>query len=164
MSAGKPRERGFTYLAVLLALGFTGAALAASAELWSHAAQREKERELLFRGNQYRQAIASYYERSPGTKRYPENLEALLEDKRTPYVQRHLRRPYPDPITGSRTWGMVAAPQGGIMGVYSMSEDKPIKSGGFTARDAAFEAAAQYNQWQFTYVPKAPAAAPRPKP
>lgn len=166
MSAGRGRQGGFTYLAVLLTLGFTGAALAASAELWSHGAQREKERELLFIGNQYRQAIASYYEKSPGmVKRYPETLDDLLEDKRTPAVQRHLRKPYVDPITGEPSWGLVAAPAGGIMGVYSMSEQKPIKTGNFSPRDTAFKDAAEYAAWQFIYVPKPPSQpAPQPKP
>jgi type II secretory pathway pseudopilin PulG len=163
MTGGKTREQGFTYLAVLISLGFMGAALAASAELWSHAAQREKERELLFVGDQYRQAIASYYEKTPGpVKRYPERLEDLLEDKRQPGVHRHLRKPYVDPITGSSSWGTVAAPMGGIMGVYSMSEDTPIKTGNFSQRDAAFEDSAQYSAWQFVYAPKPPPAAAPP--
>ncbi len=37
------------------------------------------------------------------------------------------------------------APSGGILGVYSLSEDKPFKSAGFKPRDAAFAGAAKYS-------------------
>ena len=47
---------------------------------------------------------------------------------------RHLRRLYRDPITGQDEWGLVEAPGGGVMGVYSRSEDEPIKSGNFSDR------------------------------
>jgi len=69
-----------------------GAGLAAYAESASHAAQREKEAELLFHGNAYQAAIASYYKKE---QRWPHSLEQLLEDKRYPMPVRHLRRLYP---------------------------------------------------------------------
>src|SRR5258706_16393902 len=65
MSAGED-QKGFTYLALLIAVAVGGGVLAAVGELTSHAQQREKEAELLFSGHQYRQAIAGYYERAPG--------------------------------------------------------------------------------------------------
>ena len=68
-------------------------------EFASHATQREKEAELLFRGEQYREAIASYYKKE---QRYPQSLEELLEDKRYPMPVRHLRRLYRDPSPGRR--------------------------------------------------------------
>jgi type II secretory pathway pseudopilin PulG len=154
MKGGRRGERGFTYLALLIALAFGGATLAAAGGLASHAAQREKERELLFIGNQYRQAIAAYYQRSPiDGRRYPEKLEELVEDRRSLVPQRYLRRLYPDPITGSPDWGVVESPEGGIMGVYSRSAAAPIKSGNFSARDQAFTEAARYSDWQFVYAP-----------
>src|SRR5687768_4929903 len=69
MSAG--RQKGFTYVGFLIFVGITGAGLAAFGEIASHAAQREKEAELLFRGNQYRDGIASYYKKE---QRYPQSL------------------------------------------------------------------------------------------
>jgi type II secretory pathway pseudopilin PulG len=159
MRAGKEigvraRNRGFTYLALLAAIAVSGLVLASIGELASHAQQREKEAELLFTGDQYRQAIRAYYERSPGgAKRYPQKLEDLLQDSRMPSVQRYLRRIYPDPITGKSQWGLVEAPQGGIMGVYSESEDEPVKSGGFSKLDEAFAGSAKYSDWKFTYSP-----------
>ena len=153
MSATDP-QRGFTYLGLLLIIGVMGAGLAAFGQLYSHAAQREKERELLFVGEQFRQAIAGYYNKSPGAKVYPKKLEDLLEDQRFPMPQRHLRKLYRDPIAGSTEWGLVEAPGGaGIMGVHSLSEETPVKSGNFSARVQAFEGAEHYTKWTFTYSP-----------
>ena len=48
---------------------------------------------------------------------------------------------------------LVEAPQGGIMGVYSRSEEQPVKSGAFAVRDAALEGAKTYAEWRFAHVP-----------
>lgn len=153
MSAGSG-ERGFTLAGMMLLVGVLGAGMAAYGEIASHAAQREKEQELLFVGHQFRQAIAAYHERTPGAvKRFPQKLEELLQDSRHPMPQRHLRRIYADPMTGKREWGLVAAPEGGIMGVHSLSQEAPIKSGGFAARDAALADAARYADWRFSHIP-----------
>src|SRR5262249_9242669 len=99
------RARGFTYLAMLAAVAVIGIGLAAAGEVWSQARQREREQELLFAGNQFRQAIALYERRTPGgARRYPEKLADLLLDKRYPVVQRYLRRIYADPMTGKAEW------------------------------------------------------------
>jgi type II secretory pathway pseudopilin PulG len=154
MSAGS-RQRGFTLVGALILIAVLGAGMAAYGEIASHAAQREKEQELLFVGNQLRQAIGAYYERSPGgAKRYPQKLEDLLQDKRHPMPQRHLRRMYADPVTGTAQWGLIEAPGGGLMGVYSLSTQRPVKSAGFAARDGAFEQAARYSDWAFSYLPR----------
>ena len=146
-------QRGFTLLGVLVIVALMGFGLAAFGELYSHAAQREKERELLFIGDQFRDAIASYYNKSPGAKVYPKKLEDLLEDKRFPMPQHHLRRVYNDPMTGQADWARVDAPGGGFMGVHSVSEETPVKSGNFSAKNAAFEDAENYTKWMFTYSP-----------
>lgn len=158
MSAGR-KQQGFTLLGMMIVIAIMGAGLAAYGELASHAAQREKEAELLFRGNQYRQAIESYYEKE---RRYPRALADLLEDRRFPMPVRHLRKLYADPLTGAADWEIVQAPDGGIMGVHSKSEGAPIKSGNFTQRDAAFSDAASYSQWQFMHKPPASPIEPRP--
>ena len=95
MNAGK--QSGFTYVAFLVFVALSGAGLAAYGEFASHTAQREKEAELLFRGEQIRNAIASYYRKE---QRYPQALAELLEDKRFPMPVRHLRRLYRDPRSG----------------------------------------------------------------
>jgi hypothetical protein len=132
-----------------------GVGMAAFGELASHAAQREKEAELLFVGDAYREAIRQYYESSPaGHKRYPRSLDQLLRDDRFSFNRRHLRRLYRDPMTG-KEWATVEAPEGGIMGVHSVSEAAPAKSGSFPAGYEAFEDAARYADWQFVYAPLA---------
>lgn len=148
------QQGGFTYLAVLFLIAVSAAALAATGIVWSQAGQREKERELLFVGDQFRQAIRLYYERTPGgVKRYPQRLEDLLADPRQPALQRYLRQIYRDPMTKENNWGIVRAPEGGIMGVYSLSEEAPLKTGNFRQVDKAFENKSKYAEWQFIYNP-----------
>lgn len=136
---------------MLLIVGAMGAGLAAYGTIHSHAAQREKEAELLFRGAQYRQAIESYYRKA---QTYPRSLDELLADQRYPTPVRHLRRAYADPITGEAAWGLMEAPEGGgIMGVYSTSEAAPIKRGNFARADEHFADAKTYRDWQFFHSP-----------
>ncbi len=138
----------------MLAVALTGGVLAAVGEMSSHASQREREAELLFIGNEFRRAIGAYYELAPGgAKRYPQKLEDLLEDKRHPAVTRYLRRIYVDPMTAKAEWGVVEAPEGGIMGVFSLSGAAPVKTGGFDKADEAFAGAASYAEWKFTHSP-----------
>jgi type II secretory pathway pseudopilin PulG len=159
-------QRGFTYLTVLFILAILMGGLALIGEVWENSAKREREAELLFIGNQYRRAIGLYYENTKGNiKRYPRTLEDLLKDSRDASTQRYLRRLYPDPMTGKAEWGLVKAGDGGIGGVHSLSEDAPLKTGGFKVRDADLEGKAKYSDWRFNYKPAAPAAATgAPKP
>ena len=148
-----PRQGGFTYVGLLIAVALMGLGLAAYGELYSHAAQRDKEAELLFIGAQFRDAIASYYNRSPGAKVYPKKIDDLIEDNRFPMPQHHLRQLYRDPMTETTDWGLVEAPGGGFMGVYSRSEETPIKTGNFGAAEEAFAGAEHYTKWIFAYSP-----------
>jgi type II secretory pathway pseudopilin PulG len=144
-------QRGFTYLAVLFAVAILSGGLALAGEMWDTAAQREREAELLFIGNEYRVAIRRYYHAGP-QRQYPASLEDLLEDPRRPGIERYLRRLYPDPITGGQ-WVPIKGPEG-IVGVRSASEAVPLKTGGFAVRDAAFEGARRYSDWQFVHSPQ----------
>ena len=146
-----PLERGFTYLTVLFLVAFMGLGLALAGEVWQTGVTREREQQLLYAGNQYRRAIERYY--LSGLAQYPRALEDLLEDPRKPNVQRYLRKLYRDPLTGKGEWGIVKAPDGGVMGVYSQSEDKPIKVAGFPLVNRDFEGAAKYSDWKFVYSP-----------
>jgi type II secretory pathway pseudopilin PulG len=150
-------ERGFTYLTVLFIVAILLGGLAMIGEVWETSAKREKEADLLFVGNQYRKAIARFYEGTPGgVKRYPRTLEELLKDPRAPDTRRYLRQLYPDPLGGGE-WGIVKAPDGGVAGVYSLSEEKPLKIGNFRLRDAGFDGAQRYADWKFVYSPAAAA-------
>jgi type II secretory pathway pseudopilin PulG len=166
MRRSRRHARGVTYLMVLIVVAVSGILMAATGVSWQAAAQREKERELLFTGDQFRRAIGMYYERSPGgVKVFPKTLQDLLQDNRYPTVQRYLRKVYRDPVTAKTDWGLVAAPGGGIMGVYSLSEDAPYKRTGFRVADAAFTDQPRYADWRFVYVPAvAPTTAPFFKP
>ncbi|MFJ3076903.1 MULTISPECIES: type II secretion system protein [Pseudomonas] len=140
---------GFTYLGVLLLIAASSMALAASGALWSSVAQREHERQLLWVGGQYAQALRSYYRASPGLAQYPQALAELLEDNRFPQARRHLRRLYPDPITGSDDWGLLHSIDGRITGVHSRSDATPFKRSGFDSQWAGFEGLEHYSDWQF---------------
>ena len=142
-------QRGFGYLLVLFALAAVGLALAGVGQVWHTTAQREKEAELLFIGNQFRQAIGAYYAQTPGTiRQFPTRLEDLLEDKRFAVPRRHLRKLYRDPMTGTTQWGLAKAGDR-IMGVYSLAEGTTFKTD-FQGRDASFAGATQYQQWVFS--------------
>jgi type II secretory pathway pseudopilin PulG len=154
-------EGGFTYFTVLFILAIMAGGLALIGEVWHTSSAREKEAELLHVGNEYRKAIERYY--LSGPRQYPKSLSDLVKDPRQPGTVRHLRRLYPDPITGKDEWGLVKSNDGGFAGVYSLSEGAPLKTAGFAVRDAAFEGKAKYSDWQFVYALAQPAAA-KPKP
>lgn len=147
-------ERGFTYIWILFTVALAGIVLAAAGQLWQTEARREKEVELMFVGEQFRQAIGSYYESSPGMpKRYPDSEEKLLFDDRFPIPKRHLRKIYFDPMTGRAEWGLIRKPGIGIVGVHSLSARKPFKRANFHERYATFADAVSYQDWAFVYTP-----------
>ena len=76
---------------LLVAIGIMSILMSVAMPAWRTLAKREKEAELLFRGQQYMRAIDLYQRRFPGG--YPTDLELLVEE-------RFLRRLYPDPMTG----------------------------------------------------------------
>jgi type II secretory pathway pseudopilin PulG len=156
-------QRGFTLLAVMAAMFLLALGTQKVMFVLSQQAQREREAELLQVGAAFAQAIGAYYESSPGTvKRWPANLNDLVDDKRFVGMRRHLRRVYMDPITRSEEWGLVRASDGGIEGVYSLSDASPIRSGALTVGELRLPAASRYTDWQFVYQPASfnPAARP----
>ena len=149
-------ERGFTYLALLFTVAIMGVLLTAGSQVWQQVAQREKERELLFVGNQFRRAIGLFYQQDtpPGAvKIYPLRLEDLLLDPRYPAKRRYLRKIYRDPMTGEAEWGLVPASGGGFMGVVSLAQEAPLKKSNFSLADQAFEGSSSYAEWRFVYTP-----------
>jgi type II secretory pathway pseudopilin PulG len=149
MRARPAANAGFTYIWLLLAIAFMAVGLVAVAEVATTAIRRDKEAELLFVGDQYARAISLYRASSPGAQQYPQKLEDLLVDKRFPNIRRHLRRVYPDPITGNADWGLVRGPGGGIVGVYSRSTTHPLKVSNFPKGYEAFANATSYAEWRF---------------
>jgi type II secretory pathway pseudopilin PulG len=139
---------GFTYLTLLLMIAVMGIVLGVAAEVWHTAVQREKERELLFIGNQFRTAITLYYRNHA---KFPHNLEDLLKDPQYAFTKRYLRKLYRDPITGTSEWGVVRIGDGGIVGVHSLSEKHPVKIAGFGVAGNSFTGAVKYSDWVFAY-------------
>ena len=150
------RMHGFTFIGVLVIVAIMGVALLAVGEVWSFARQREKEQELLFVGDQFKQAIKLYYAHTPVTSRlkpYPMSLDDLLKDPRYPSTQRYLRKIYLDPISNSPEWGLLKNPNGSIYGVYSMSNGTPVKQGNFRTAYSDFAGKTNYSDWVFKYAP-----------
>lgn len=143
---------GFMLLGLLIVLALGGLSLMAAVDVWTLQKQREREEQLLFVGNEYQQAIRRYYFAAPtGTARVlPPGFEALLEDDRYPIPVRHLRRLYPDPITGRTEWGEVRVGER-LSGVYSLSESQPIKQAGFPAAHENFKDRSKYRDWVFAF-------------
>jgi len=144
---------GFTYIGLMILVAISGIALAGVGIVWHQDVQREREKELLFIGNEYRHAIGSYYESSPsGAKQYPRKLEDLMLDSRFPNIKRHIRKLYSDPITRDLDWGLVVEQQL-ITGIYSQSRLKPLKRKGFPSQYGDFNDAKEYSEWKFIYAP-----------
>lgn len=133
MRTGRAGARGYSYLAVLFLVALTAAGLAALGQAWSTAAQRERERELLFRGGEIARAIAAYARATPNPpEQYPRSLDDLVADHRGIKPRRHLRRVYEDPFTGKADWELVpeAAQPGSFGAVRSRSEQALLREYG----------------------------------
>ena len=100
----RSKAAGFTYIGLLVAIVIIGAALAAVGQVWSTEAKREREAELLYRGNTIRKAIGSYVFGAGGSGQYPRELQDMVQDERSPQAIRYLRRVYEDPMTGQADW------------------------------------------------------------
>lgn len=154
------RADGFTYIALLAAIVILGIMLGAAGKYWSNVMLREKEAELLFRGDQYVRAIESYYRTiKPGMQpMLPPTIEELLKDSRST-VKRHLRKKYKDPITGE-DFAVIQDPvTKRIIGVKSTSNKEPLKRGNFPKGYETFQGKTKYSEWEFKFTPQAPVPA-----
>lgn len=146
-------QRGAIFLALLFAVAVVGGTLAAGASLWSRMQQREHETQLLWAGEQFRQALVAYAQSGgAGAQAYPRTLDDLLLDPRSAAPRRFLRRIYDDPMTRSTDWGLVRNERGLIIGVHSRSERQPMRRAHFPPELAGFEEAATYSEWRFTAI------------
>ena len=150
--------------ALIVAIAVLAVVMTAAMPVWKHLAQREKEEELVFRGEQIAHSIGLFQRRNANA--YPPSIDALVKG-------RFLRKKYQDPIANAdfvpipqaqgaqpgqqqpgRGQPAVAAPAqggliGGIMGVTSKSTAESIR---------LYKGRSHYNEWAFIYTP--PAAAP----
>src|SRR5205085_9550732 len=84
------RADGYAMAALLVALTIMAVFLGMALPAWRTASQREKETELIFRGQQYARAITLFQRKYANT--FPPNVDILLNEH-------FLRKKYKDPIT-----------------------------------------------------------------
>jgi type II secretory pathway pseudopilin PulG len=167
---GQDAERGYAMAALLIALVIMTILLSVAMPVWRHEARREKEAELVFRGEQYARAIALFrFKNANIPNAFPASIDALVQG-------RFLRKKYKDPMTTTGEFELIGVgsqqpginppgptpPAGrsntppqpntptasGMMGVRSKSTDTSIRS---------YRGATRYDQWSFTFN-----IAPRP--
>jgi type II secretory pathway pseudopilin PulG len=88
---GQGNQRGYAMAALLVSIGVMMVLMSVALPVWRHEVQREKEAELIFRGEQYARAIY-LYQRKAGPGNFPPSIDLLVQ-------QRFLRKKYKDPIT-----------------------------------------------------------------
>ena len=83
-------ESGYAMAALLVSLAVMAVLMSVAMPVWRHEAQREKEAELVFRGQQYVRAIR-LFQMKTGT--FPTSVDLLVQGH-------YLRKKFKDPITG----------------------------------------------------------------
>lgn len=148
------QQSGVVLLGALIFLFITTLGATAMIDLQRTQSQRAKEEQLLFVGDQFRRAIKSYYSTSPvgRSRTLPRSLDELLEDTRFTVTVRHLRRVYPDPMTGQADWVLVQG-AGGILGVHSSSKAHTFKKREFALQNSEFQDKETYADWVFVIAP-----------
>jgi len=159
---GVRQERGYAMAALLVMIAVMAILMSVALPVWRQQAQREKEEELVFRGQQYVRAIRLYNNQ---VRALPPSVDVLVQG-------RYLRRKFKDPITGedfevigaaspvqaqpgqpgqvgqiaqSASQGSVAV--GGLMGVRSKSKDESIR---------IYQGRTHYNEWTFLFTQQQP--------
>ena len=150
MQTGRHGQHGAVFMAMLVTVAVVAVMLMEVGTLWSSVLQRERESQLLARGDEIRRAIGLYY--SAGNT-YPKTLEDLVLDRRQPTIKRYLRKVYDDPLTGRADWGVVPGPGDTIMGVFSQAAGTPFKQGDFAVIDQGFTGQGSYQGWVFLHGP-----------
>lgn len=151
------RQHGFTYLGLIVLVTIIGLAATAALQVGVIAQRRDAEQQLLQIGREYYEALVRYSNATPaGQSNLPPSVQDLLVDPRFPDLRHHLRKLYIDPMTGHHEWGQVLgvnASGSGIVGLYSLSEARPIKIDNFEPIFAAFKGKTSYRDWVFTAQP-----------
>ncbi len=105
---GRFRQCGYALLIVMMAATILLISLTAALPSAYMEGQREREEELIFRGNEYARAIALFRRQF---QRYPTSVKELLE---TNHI-RFLRREYPDPMSRKGKWRFIHADANGVV-------------------------------------------------
>ena len=111
MSMGRrDRQAGYAVIVVVLLLALVAIALTAAVPRVLTQGRREREEELIFRGEQYRRAIG-LFNRKFG--RLPLSLDELLYTSQLSF----LRRAWPDPMSSKGEWRVIrVGPSGELIG------------------------------------------------
>jgi len=151
MCCASCRQRGFTYLGLLILVAILALVGAAGLKMGALLQRQAAEQELLDIGAQFSDALFSYAAATPpGQPQQPPSMEALLRDPRVPQLRRHLRKRFIDPMTGRAEWGLLYQPGGnGIIGIHSLSQARPLKTGNFEPRFGGLEGKARLSEWVF---------------
>lgn len=83
-------DRGYAMAALLVGMAVMAIMLSMALPVWRTAVKREREAELVFRGEQYAHAIELFSRRNGG---FPPSLDLLVQG-------RYIRKLYTDPMTG----------------------------------------------------------------
>ena len=140
----RPADSGFVMVALLVAMAVTAVWMGQLLPAWRQQVMREREAELIYRGEQYARAIYLYRQRNNQVS--PPTIDALVQGH-------YLRKKYLDPITGkeflplgglSTTGG--GGGTGGITGVRSTSNDTSI---------VVYKSQQVYSQFPFDWAAEA---------
>lgn len=150
------RQSGFTLLTLLVAMSVMLILMTAAFEMWSSVMRREREEELIFRGEQIVQSIRLYRKKFPGA--FPPSLKMLHE-------QKFLRRLYKDPMSEKGEWNLVLLAPGAEKSFVIVPDTEHKASGGQPLRIVGVasqskeksariykEGADTYDKWLFTVM------------
>jgi len=132
LQAGGPQECGYALLIVMMAATILLISLTAALPSIYVAGQREREEELIFRGNEYARAIMLFQRQF---RRYPTSVKELLETNGMHF----LRRAYADPMSRKGEWRFIHADANGVV-LDSRTLGRPAGTPGAAAPSPAPEA------------------------
>jgi type II secretory pathway pseudopilin PulG len=95
-------QAGYAMAALLVMMSIMAIMMSVAMPIWKTVVKREREEELIWRGNQYVRAINLFRRKYANT--YPPNIDILLNE-------RFLRRKYADPMTKDGEFQLIYAAQ-----------------------------------------------------
>ena len=110
-------QAGYALIVILLLLALVLISLSTAVRPVLTEAQRQKEDELIFRGEQYKRSIGRFYRKFG---RYPLKMDELIRTNDRSF----LRRPFPDPMTPDGKWRLIRVGLSGQL-IGSKHEQKP---------------------------------------
>jgi hypothetical protein len=178
--SGRRKAAGFTYLWALMLIALMSLGMSIAADVYVVSVQREKERELLFIGQQFELALARYSE-VPLPAQTPSGSSAVASVQPNPrpavngaavesnFEPRRLPAELDELLEDKRvdpparhlrrlyvdpitrnTEWGVVRFGGRIVGVHSLSTVTPLKTGGFDPQWATFGEATSHAEWVFS--------------